>query len=263
VLSNVRILARSAEDARRFTAIGAAADRVRDAGNVKFDAAARGLAPRPSDETEALRIVAGSTHAPEERLLIEAAAALRTDFPRLELVLAPRRVRRARAILRRARAAGFRSALASQSDPAAPVRVLDSIGGLAAAYSGAAIAVVGGTFSRHGGHSPLEAAVRGCALVIGPRPGAFRGEADALGAADAAELVGQRRDLVPVLRKLLSDPVRRHALGRRARQYVESGRGAAARCADEIVEALRERGAISAPEAPAASPRSGSADRGR
>ncbi|HET7451747.1 MAG TPA: glycosyltransferase N-terminal domain-containing protein, partial [Thermoanaerobaculia bacterium] len=159
VLANVRtILARSAEDARRFVAIGAPAARVRDAGNVKFDAAAAAgpfdaaaqeRATRPSEEA-ALRLVAGSTHAPEERLLIEAAAALRTDFPGLSLVIAPRRVRRAKAILRRARAAGFRAALTSESDAAAEIRILDAIGGLAGAYSNAAIAVVGGSFSRHG-----------------------------------------------------------------------------------------------------------------
>ena len=254
VLADVRgVLARSAEDARRFVAIGAPAERVRDAGDVKFDAAAASAADRGPSGRSGPVVVAGSTHAPEERLLLSACAALRNDFPDLSLVIAPRRVRRAAAIVRRARAAGFCAALASGAEAAAAVRVLDAIGGLRDLYAGGEIAFVGGTFSARGGHSPLEAAARGCALLIGPRPGSFRDAVAGLEAAGAAERALRREDLAPSLRALLSDAGRRQDLGRRARAFAESGRGAAARCAGEIAAAARERLAVSAREAREAS----------
>jgi 3-deoxy-D-manno-octulosonic-acid transferase len=240
VLAGARVAARSPEDARRFVRIGAPSENVRVAGNVKFDAARADSDGRT--ESTAPVVVAGSTHPPEERLLLSAFLRLRREFPGLTLVLAPRRVGRGPAILRRARAAGLRAAAASAGASSSPeVLVVDVIGGLRGRYVEGEIAVVGGTFSRRGGHTPLEAAARGCAVVSGPRTGNFREILVDMRSAGAAAIVAPR-GLETALRELLGDPARRAELGRRGRAFAESGRGAARRCAEEIAAVVAERG---------------------
>jgi 3-deoxy-D-manno-octulosonic-acid transferase len=256
------IAAQSAEDGRRFAAIGAPPERIRVAGNVKFDAAARGAAGGAARGGPV--IVAGSTHPPEERLVLRAFARLRAEIPGISLVVAPRRVGRAPAVLRRARAAGLRAAAASEEGSrASEVVVLDALGGLRERYAENGIAVVGGSFSRRGAHTPLEAAARGCAVVSGPRAGNFREILGNMRAAGAARIVSPR-DLEAALRSLLDDPGLRTEVGRRARAFAESGRGAARRCAEEIAAAAEEHAGrrLSGREAPAASLPRGSAGRG-
>lgn len=262
VLAGARVAARSPEDARRFVRIGAPSENVRVAGNVKFDAARADKAART--ESAAPVVVAGSTHAPEERLLLRALLRLRREFPGLTLVLAPRRIGRASAILRRACAAGLRAAAASDGASSSPeVVVVDAIGDLHGRYVEGEIAVVGGTFTRRGGHTPLEAAARGCAVVSGPRAGSFREILADMRSAGAAAVVPPR-ELETALRELLGDPARRAELGQRARAFAESGRGAARRCAAEIAAAVRERWnpPVTGPAAGAASLRLGSEDTG-
>ncbi len=153
-------------------------------------------APRPL-------LVAGSTHAPEERWLITAMARLvrpeqrprqttaislprcadepraryqpRFDLaPRYQprLVLAPRSIGRAAAVARLTRRHGLRCQMWSEQPGGDDwdVLVLDQLGPLAALYPGAALAFVGGTLARRGGHSPLEAAACGVPLLVGLRP---------------------------------------------------------------------------------------------
>jgi len=48
------------------------------------------------------------------------------------------------------------------------VGLLATRGELAAAYERAWGAIVGGTFSEHGGHNVWEAAARGCPVLVGP-----------------------------------------------------------------------------------------------
>jgi 3-deoxy-D-manno-octulosonic-acid transferase len=264
VLSGVRAIAAQSDlDARRFLRIGAPPERVRNAGNVKFDAAGIGGSGSGRAAPRGPIIVAGSTHPPEERLLLSAFARLRAEFPRLSLVLAPRHVGRAEALLRRVRAEGLRGARASGDDGTAEVVVVDVLGELRDRYVEEEIAVVGGTWSRAGGHTPLEAAARGCAVVFGPNAGNYRAMLADMLAAGAAVRVS-RDDLEGALRELLEEPARRAELGRRARAFAAAGRGAARRCAEEIAAAAQERRGrrISAPETPAASLRNGSGDRG-
>jgi 3-deoxy-D-manno-octulosonic-acid transferase len=190
---------------------------------------------------------------------------LRPEFPRVSLVIAPRHVRRAPAIVRLARAAGFRAALGSERPSDADVVVLDAIGSLREAYAEGDVAVVGGSFSRPGGHTPLEAAARGCAVLVGPNPGSYRRVAGELCAAGGAVSVASG-GLAAAIADLLRDDARRRDRGTRARAFVSSGRGAARRCANEIAAAVEERRArrgVSGSETPAASPPRDSAGRGR
>jgi 3-deoxy-D-manno-octulosonic-acid transferase len=231
--------AQTDEDRRGFVAIGAPPDRVAVGGNLKFDASPAEPAPAETGRDELL-IVGGSTHAPEERLLIDALRALRTRNPSARLALAPRRISRARSIARRARRSGFRTALGSNRSEDWEVLVVDRIGELAHLYARAGVAVIGGTFAGRGGQNPLEAAGCGCPIVAGPSRRNFSDVFAGLEAARAVESADARH-LRSALEALLSDPDRRRELGRRARAFRLAGRGAAERCAERIASAIATR----------------------
>jgi 3-deoxy-D-manno-octulosonic-acid transferase len=89
------VLAQSAEDARRFVAIGVPEDRVRVGGNLKYDV----RPPRSTGLVEQLRaqlpsgarvLVAGSTLEDEERVLLEAWPEICARTQNAVMVLAPR-----------------------------------------------------------------------------------------------------------------------------------------------------------------------------
>ncbi len=102
--------AQSEADREAFIAIGAPAARVCVAGSLKFDAALRPVpAAARLNIAGAQRplLVAGSTHAPEEKIVLEAARALLRDGCPIRVVLAPRQLARVDAVVRLAQRQGF------------------------------------------------------------------------------------------------------------------------------------------------------------
>jgi 3-deoxy-D-manno-octulosonic-acid transferase len=77
VLRPAHIGAQDEVELRRFVDIGADPDRVAILGNLKVDAAREMRSPSGAAEPRQRMIVAGSTHAPEERVLLDAFGALR------------------------------------------------------------------------------------------------------------------------------------------------------------------------------------------
>ncbi len=144
---------------------------VRCVGQPKSDAP-----PGPALAYARPALVAGSTRAGEEAMLLEA-------IQRLEeaplLVLAPRhpaRFEEVEALLGAVGLAWCRLSAVEDRVPAhVEVLLVDSMGELSGLYRGAAAAFVGGTFHPEvGGHSPAEAAACGIPLVSGPYNDAHR-----------------------------------------------------------------------------------------
>ncbi len=98
------VAAQSAEDARRFIAIGASPDRTRIVGNLKFDieidaaVVRRGLELRGTYGASRPVWIAGSTHAGEEEAALTAHARLRSVVPDMLLLLVPRHPERFQAV---------------------------------------------------------------------------------------------------------------------------------------------------------------------
>ena len=155
---------------------------------------------------------------------MRALANLPADAGAPQLVLAPRHPRRAAAIVRAARRAGFVTQTLSESERAggnggcseAPARVLvvDRFGWLPAAVATADIVVIGGTFARHGGHNPLEAARAGRALLVGPHVENFAEVMARLRAQGGLREVAAASALPAALADLLRDPGGAPAAGR-------------------------------------------------
>ena len=223
------ILAREAQDAERFRAIGAA--NVEVAGNVKFD-----YVPdeRPL-EFDLLALAAGrpimvlgSTMEGEDEALLPAVRSLGAF-----VVVAPRKPDRFDAVAKLAPMAR-RSALPATAD----MLLLDSIGELARAYRYATAAFIGGSLVPTGGHNPIEAAAVGVPTCFGPHMTNFREISNVFLRNEAAREVADAAAVAEFFKEMIRDAATRNAMGDRARRTVAENRGAAERTARRIVELL-------------------------
>lgn len=238
------VLARSNADAERFAALGVPAAAIRVAGNVKYDLEPN---PEPLPWAAALKaaagdrpvVVAGSTMAGEEEVVLDAAAgAARAGRP-FYLVLAPRHPERFDAVAELIARRGLPMSRRSAGDgPAAGTSVflLDTIGELARAYRFAEVAFVGGSLAPTGGHNPLEPALWGVPVLSGPHVHNFAEVYDEMTAAGAAVLVGDADELVEGLVGWLGNPRAARVAGAAGRSVVEANRGATARTVSALLE---------------------------
>jgi 3-deoxy-D-manno-octulosonic-acid transferase len=233
----------SETDAGRLQALGMPVDRIRTAGNLKFDAGAVSSTFEKTAEIQErfdLRldvplILAASTHAPEEKIILESFRQLVKSRP-LRLMLAPRHPERFQEVASLIQDSGFswarRTSAPRADDADASVVLLDTIGELPATYSLASVVFVGGSIVDRGGHNVLEPAVAGAAVVTGAHTHNFHAIVDLLNEAgaivqlpslEAAAVAGK---LTEVLQELLANAERRAELGTRAKQLVADNQGA-------------------------------------
>jgi 3-deoxy-D-manno-octulosonic-acid transferase len=248
------VCAQGEEHAERFRRLGVPADRVTVTGNLKFDGAPSPAAAPHDDPTirrlgirpQDLVWIGGSTHDPEEKLILNAQAALRARHPRLRLVLVPRHPERAEAVAKEVAAHGLRcyksSSLATGAAPPANLQdaviVVDTVGELRKLYGIATLAFVGGSLIRHGGQNLIEPAALGCPVLFGPHVENFREIADALLAAGAAVQVPDAAALETAAGDLMAHPDRLAAMAQAGRRTVDAGRGATDRTLDVLERCL-------------------------
>ena len=188
------VLAQTPEDAERLRAVGA--PRVEVSGNVKFDMTpdAAQLALGRAWRQAMVRpvVLAASTREGEEAALLSAWNLMRQQQPATEthprplLLIVPRHPQRFDDVAALIAASGLTAVRRSTWPDAPPpdttpaeVWLGDSIGEMAAYYSCAQVALLGGSFEPLGGQNLIEAAACGCPVLMGPHTYNF---------ADAAEL---------------------------------------------------------------------------
>lgn len=259
VLANISIaLMQSEPDASRIRELGIPADRVLMPGNLKFDSA-EGAAD--DDATARIRnrfglggnerlIVAASTHAPEELVVIAAFKQIKTSQAdsRVRLLIAPRHPERFNEVASLLHESGLkwarRSDAAVAEDRSCDVVLLDTIGELRAVYPLADVAFVGGSIAQHGGHNTLEPAARGVCVVTGAHTHNFAAITKAL--LDEQALVQLRNvppseapaELASALNELLTDDAQRRDMGQRALAVCNRNRGATERTVQMIAKLL-------------------------
>ncbi len=246
-----RIGAQNDEYRERFIALGASPDAVITTGSVKFDGVAAGRNPA---RTAALRtdlgiaphrriFVAGSTHAPEEALVLTTYRNLLQTHSDLRLIIAPRHQERFAEVAALIADAGFpvlrRTARENpaQSDQPAVV-LLDTLGELSTIWSLADVAFVGGSLCQRGGQNMLEPCAYGAATVCGPNTWHFRQIVEWLTSQQALEIVQDGHELTRTLARLLENADEAQHQGERARQAVLSQQGATTRTVELLLAAL-------------------------
>jgi 3-deoxy-D-manno-octulosonic-acid transferase len=244
-------LAQSEEDSKRLTCMGAAGERIKITGNMKYDVSPPAIGPFGAWLETQIRqqerwpvIVAGSVVEGEEEAVLAGYDAVQRQWRRTLLVLAPRKPDRFIAAEKIVADAGWNTLRRSQlnlNEPLAEnvdVLVLDSIGELAGLYSMADAVFVGGSLVRAGGHNILEPACFSRPPIFGDSMENFQVMAEKFLDARAGVQVSNGQQLGKVWVQLIEDNAMRERMGKAAREITERNRGATARALDRIAAVL-------------------------
>jgi 3-deoxy-D-manno-octulosonic-acid transferase len=240
VLDNYAVFGMQSEtDRQRIEKMGAASQRVRVFGNLKYDMTATTRRVDPA-LAELLRAwhelwIAASTMQGEDEFVLDAFAALRRSHDKLKLMIAPRHPQRAAAVVELARSRGLVCMRRSQLQPDVDVIVLDTIGELAGLFQFASVVFMGGSLVERGGHNVLEPAQQSKPVIFGPHMENFREIARSFLQADAAIQISKPSELAPSVSRVLENADLAQSLGNRAKQIVIENTGAT----DRVVEFIR------------------------
>jgi 3-deoxy-D-manno-octulosonic-acid transferase len=247
-----RFAVQEEEYANRFRELGVEPARVVTTGSIKYDGAAgdrdtpqaRELAGLLAADGDTI-LLAGSTHAPEESLVLSAFANLHARHPRLKLILVPRHPDRFEEVARLVEQSGLafvrRSRITGPLAAMPAVVLLDTIGELGAAWSLARIGFTGGSLDgRRGGQSMIEPAGYGVPCVFGPHVWNFKDAAKRLVEVGGAIMLRDASELEPQLERLILDDALRARMSEAARELIRKQQGATQRTLDVLEELLAE-----------------------
>ena len=244
------------EYASRLIALGADPARVTITGNMKYDTVKSSVDPahpacRAVKSVGASRMLAGGCTWPgEDEALLRIYAELRRAHPGLGLTLAPKHAERLPAVERLIEAAGF-SCLKLSSLKVTPqnddniriaegggVVLVDTFGELDAVYAAADVVFVGRSLTQHGGQNVLEPAALGKPVLFGPNTENFKEATALLLDAGAAIRVASESELREQILKFMQDREAFVQTGAKAREVVETRKGATERNLGILQEVL-------------------------
>ena len=240
------------EDREAWQALGVDPARLHVTGNAKFDAAAptggrtaefRALLRDLGVPDDAPILLGGSTFPGEERILADALRELRTRWPALVLILVPRHVERAAAILAELEPTGLRLAVRSrlstrnQKPETSDALLVDTTGELRDWYTLATVVFIGKSLTATGGQNPVEPVLAGRPVIFGPHMENFAPIVARWLAGDAAVQVRDAAELRAQLATLFADAPRRAQLAERARAIAAIHSGATERAVGVLLGA--------------------------
>lgn len=208
-------------DAERIKRLGAAEDRIRVVGNIKFDQALASSKTVKKEEirkkfnipTDKFILLFASTHSGEEKILIPLFKKLKEEKENLFLIIAPRHPERfdevasiiekeGMSYLRRTNIENSNSNAAKGYD----ILLLDSVGELYMLFSVCDLVFMGGSLVPVGGHNLLEAAVFGKPTVFGPHMHNFRDIASIIISNKAGYQVSNEKELIQIMKHFIDNP---------------------------------------------------------
>ncbi len=235
------ILTQSALDAERFIALGAR--QVHNVGNLKFDvdpaAGERSgiLAIRERCGSERVIVVAASTHAREEQMLLDVLPGLKKVLSGVLLIIAPRHPERFSEVVELSQSMGFITGQRSQLERLhtwVDVVILDSLGELLSVYAASDYAFVGGSLIAIGGHNVLEPIALKVPVCCGPFMHNSSEICDELTQAGAIQRVGSANDLVDYIKLMEERDDLRALQVEQASKILLSHQGSVNRCLEWI-----------------------------
>jgi len=234
VLSCVDVFFMQSElDAKRIKDLGADPEKVRVAGNLKFDLGQLSTVMIREDfgiNDDEKVIVAGSTHPGEEEILLNVYEKLIDQWPGLKLIIAPRHVDRSEDIVKMIVRKGQKVTRLSENkfgaDPWEGIILIDTIGKLRQLYALADVVFIGKTLKSGGGQNMIEPAGLGKAVIVGPMTENFKDAVGILKASNAIVQVRNAEELAKEIKSLLEDAGRAQVIGHVARETVLKHQGA-------------------------------------
>ncbi len=162
-------------DRTRFITIGFPPAQTIVAGSTKYDSGDTSLTILPGNLRKELLIppgsrliVAGSVRPGETEIVLDAFERIKARHSNVRLLIAPRHPERFDEEARIVESRGFALSRRSAPADAAQVFLLDSLGELRSAYACGELCFVGGTLVDIGGHNPMEPALFGKPIILGP-----------------------------------------------------------------------------------------------
>ncbi len=235
ILSNYSlILMQSKEDKDRIVDIGSNESKTEVMGNLKYDISAN----LSTEEIEVLSsslktkgktiLIAGSTHAGEDEIVLNVFKQLKSTHSNLKLLLAPRHPERNESVFELMLKTGLNCGKRKSSDnfEQNDIIMLDTMGELGNIYSIAKIAFIGGSFSGTGGHNPLEAAIYNVPTISGPTIFNFKDVYKFLTQAKASIIANNEKELVETLEMLLSNDLKYKTCSEACKTIFEQNSGA-------------------------------------
>ena len=228
-----RICVQTALDAERFEAVSQGLP-VTVTGNIKFDqtppADLKGIDLSEFFEEGYLPVLACSTHAPEEKMMLEAFAKAQKKHPELKLVIVPRHAERGNEIENQIQSSGLSYYRRTSGKPLSgkvDCLLSDTTGELLKFIRSAEIVLMGKTFcGNNEGQNIIEPAALGKAIVTGPEMRNFKQAFASLLQAHAILRLEQDAELSEAILKLAGEPELRNELGTNAAKAIASHSGA-------------------------------------
>lgn len=226
--------AQTSEDAQRFMQLGAHPQTIKITGSIKFDIEIpettinAGLELKQKLGSRPI-LVAGSTHATEETMVLNIYQELKKQISDCCLIIVPRHPERFNEVFDLCHNTGLivaRHTETIKDFSKINIYLGDTMGELLTYYAAADVVFVGGSFVNVGGHNLLEPAALGLATITGPIDYNFRAIVDLLKDHDALIQVQNKDELKSAIESLFMNEKLRIDLGDRARAVVAQNRGA-------------------------------------
>lgn len=225
----------------RFLQLGIDPDRIVVTGNMKLDEVYPKLLPNElaawkrqlgiSSDMQVL--VAGSTHDPEERLLLDSLKEIWMHHPNLKVLVVPRHPERfmeVAAILSKRNIPFGRFSALGASTGQERVILIDTMGLLRKCYQLADVAFVGGSFTQKvGGHNIIEPCWYGVPVLFGPHTFTQTEFVSLVEEYKAGLQVKKSEEFTKTLLALLDDVSQRQQLGQGGMRLVNEMSGATAK----------------------------------
>ena len=233
------IATQNQNSATRFIQLGVVENKVINTGNIKFD-----LNPTAnSATTETLKQIIGprkvitfaSTHAGEEAEIIKHYLKVKEQIDAL-LVIIPRHPERFNEVEKLAKNADLTVARRSNATPNNTAQILlgDSMGEMLSYFAISDIVFMGGSLNQTGGHNMLEPAAHSKAIIFGPNVFNFAEISADLLNNQASIQVSNAQALFTQIISLLGNSQQLEVLGKNAKQYFDSQKGAVKKIAKLI-----------------------------
>ena len=232
----------------RYLELGVRSDAIHVTGHTKYDteprvagdSALQGIRESffAGQVSDAPIVTLGSLRPGEEDVWLSSVQSLYSEGKRLRMIVAPRHMEKVEYFAHQLQRSGLSWVRWSEREQGVggdvPVVLLDGMGKLEEAYAVSDLAFIGGTLVDIGGHNPLEAAMYGVPVVVGPYTSVIQDVVEDIRAVDGNIQVNGSYDVATVLARVVNaDPTLKN-LGERGRNVWLKHRGAAGRVVSVI-----------------------------
>ena len=248
IISKISIIyTQSNSHASRFEKLGALSENIKCVGSVKFDIDRN--AKETSFKNNKPFILAASTHAGEDEIIIDAYKKIVKENPGIGLVIAPRHPERAFAIKKLLDKYNLNARILEEvpEDIAnKSIEIIRGTGMLRELYSKAQFAFVGGSlFQSNGGHNIIEPAFERCPFIVGPHMHNFQDILKLFVDEDACLQIDKNLDVLSGFKDLLNNNGLRENMSSKAFEICLKNKGSTDKQCSGIIEMINIKEVIS------------------